>query len=207
MLRHFARAALVAAAAILAAAPAAAQKTKLTVYTALEPDQLAQFKSAAEADVPSIEISWVRDSTGVITARFLAEKDNPRADVVWGLAASSMALFANQGLLVPYTPKDSAALKPVFRSGKNPETWTGMDAFLSVVCFNTVEAAKTKAPAPASWKDLLSSAYKGQIVMPNPASSGTGYLTIAAWLQVFGWDEGWKYMDALHQNIALYTHS
>src|SRR5204863_929000 len=34
-----------------------------------------------------------------------------------------------------------------------------------------------------------------------------GYLTIAAWLQVMGEAEGWKYMDALHQNIAVYTHS
>ena len=49
--------------------------------------------------------------------------------------------------------------------------------------------------------------YKGQLVMPHPASSGTGYLTIAAWLQVMGEAEGWKYMDALHQNIAVYTHS
>ncbi len=43
--------------------------------------------------------------------------------------------------------------------------------------------------------------------MPNPASSGTGYLTIAAWLQIMGEEAGWKYMDALHQNIAQYIHS
>jgi iron(III) transport system substrate-binding protein len=43
--------------------------------------------------------------------------------------------------------------------------------------------------------------------MPNPASSGTGYLTVAAWRQIMGEDAGWKYMDALHQNIAQYIHS
>ena len=43
--------------------------------------------------------------------------------------------------------------------------------------------------------------------MPNPASSGTGYLTIAAWLQAMGEEAGWKFMDALHQNIAQYVHS
>ena len=61
--------------------PAQAQKTKLTIYTALENDQLAPFKAAIEAAVPDVEVVWVRDSTGVITARFLAEKDNPRADM------------------------------------------------------------------------------------------------------------------------------
>ena len=47
--------------------------------------------------------------------------------------------------------------------------------------------------------------------MPNPASSGTGYFDVAAWLQLWGDDGGkgggWKYMDALHENIAQYTHS
>jgi len=39
---------------------------------------------------PTIEIKWVRDSTGVITAKLLAEKANPQADVVmaWLRAAS-----------------------------------------------------------------------------------------------------------------------
>jgi len=60
---------------------------------------------------------------------------------------------------------------------------------------------------PASWADLIKPEYKDSIVMPNPASSGTGYLTIAAWLQIMGEEAGWKYMDALHQNIAQYIHS
>ena len=79
--------------AFATALPAAAQKTNLTIYTALENDQLAPFKAAIEAAVPDVSGTWVRDSTGVITARFLAEKDNPRADMVMGLAASSLLLF------------------------------------------------------------------------------------------------------------------
>ena len=43
--------------------------------------------------------------------------------------------------------------------------------------------------------------------MPNPASSGTGYLMVSAWLQMMGEEKGWAFMDALHQNIAAYTHS
>ena len=43
--------------------------------------------------------------------------------------------------------------------------------------------------------------------MPNPNSSGTGFLDVASWLQLFGEDGGWKFMDGLHKNIAWYTHS
>jgi iron(III) transport system substrate-binding protein len=182
-------------------------RTRITVYTALENEQLAPFKQAIEAAVPGVEVAWVRDSTGVITARFLAERAAPRADMVLGLAASSLAMFAQQNLLEPYAPQGVASLRQNFRSGANPDTWIGMDAYLAAVCFNTAEAGRRSAPRPATWADLTNAAYRDQIVMPNPASSGTGYLTVAAWLTIMGEEAGWRFMDALHQNIAVYTHS
>ena len=182
-------------------------KTRLSVYTALENEQLGPYKQAFEADNPDVEIAWVRDSTGVITARFLAEKDNPRADVIWGLGASSIALFDSMGLLQAYSPKGSAALKPAFRDSKVPAAWTGMDAWLAVICYNTVEGPKKNISKPASWADLVKSEYKDQIVMPNPASSGTGYMMVFTWLQIMGEKAAWEYMDKLHQNIAVYLHS
>ena len=191
----------------LAWAGAAAAQTKLTVYTAIENEQLKPYKDAFEKANPGIEIVWVRDSTGVITARLLAEKDNPRADVIWGLSASSVVLFEQQGMLAGYTPKGAGDLKPQFKDAKNPAMWTGMDAYASVLCFNTKEGEAKKVKAPVTWQDLTKPEYKGMVVMPNPASSGTGFLTVAAWLQVMGEKGGWDFMDKLHQNIAVYTHS
>ncbi|WP_204268110.1 ABC transporter substrate-binding protein, partial [Escherichia coli] len=75
-----------------------------------------------------------------------------------------------------YAPRGVDTLKPVFRDQAAPVTWTGMDAFLGVICFNTVEAGKVNVPVPATWRDLTVPALRGQIVMPHPASSGTGYL-------------------------------
>lgn len=192
---------------VLGLAPAAAQRTKVTIYTSLENDQLGPFKQAIEAAVPEAEVVWVRDSTGVITARFLAEKDNPRADMVLGHAATALLVFEKMGLLETYKPKGVDTLKEVFRDSKDPYTWTGMDAYLGVVCFNTAEASKINVKAPTSWKDMLNPAFKGKLVMPHPASSGTGYLMVGGWLQMMGETEGWKFLDALHENIAVYTHS
>jgi len=196
-----------AAVGLLAAGSAAAQKTELLVYTALETDQLKAYQEAFNKAHPDIAIKWVRDSTGIITAKILAEKANPQADVVMGLAASSLVLFDVEGMLLPYAPKNIGAIKAQYKDPKSPPAWFGMDVWGATVCFNTVEAAKQNLPKPETWKDLTKPVYKGKIVMPNPASSGTGFFDVAAWLQLWGETDGWKYMDALHENIAQYTHS
>ena len=67
-------------------APALAQKTTLLVYTALETDQLKAYQEGFNKQYPDIELKWVRDSTGVITAKLLAEKANPQADAEIGRA-------------------------------------------------------------------------------------------------------------------------
>jgi len=202
---------LAAIALTLAGSAVYAQKSQLLVYTALETDQIKAYQDGFAKVEPNIEIKWVRDSTGVVIAKLLAEKANPQADVIWGVAASGLALFDKLGMLEPYAPLNLDAIMPQYRDKKNPPAWWGMDVYGAVVCFNTVEAAKRHIPKPETWKDLLKPVYKGQIVMPNPASSGTGYFDVVAWLQMWGDDDGkgggWKYMDQLHDNIAQYTHS
>src|SRR3989442_6909070 len=199
---------LVVAVAIgFAATSVRAATSPLTVYAAREADDLKKSAARFNEDHPDIEIKWVRDSSGVITAKFLAEKANPKADVIWGLSATSLMVLKLEGMLMPYAPKGVEKLDAVFRDQENPPTWVGMDAYVAVICFNTVEAQKKTLPRPTSWKDLTKPVYRGTIVMPNPASSGTGFLQVSAWLQGFGDVEGWKYMDALHQNMGVYTHS
>ncbi|HUL94677.1 MAG TPA: putative 2-aminoethylphosphonate ABC transporter substrate-binding protein [Usitatibacter sp.] len=189
------------------AAGAAAQKTELLVYTALETDQLKAYTESFQKTNPNIDLKFVRDSTGVITAKLLAEKANPQADFVLGVSASSLEIFKKEGMFAPYTPAGFDKLNPAFSDASRPPYWVGQDVYAAVVCYNTVEGQKKGIPKPESWHDLTKPVYKGQITMPNPASSGTGFLDVSSWLQLWGEQGGWKYMDALHDNIAQYTHS
>ncbi|BFN14919.1 putative ABC-type Fe3+ transport system, periplasmic component [Marinobacter nauticus ATCC 49840] len=192
--------------ALMAAVNANAQ-TELTVYTAVEAEDLKKYAARFNEDHPDIKINWVRDSTGVITARLLAEKENPQADVVWGLAGTSLLLLKNEGMLTPYAPEGLEKLSPKFRDRDETPSWVGMDAWMAAVCVNTIEAEKNNLPMPTSWQDLTKPVYRGHVVMPNPNSSGTGFLDVSAWLQLMGEDKGWEFMDGLHQNISRYTHS
>jgi iron(III) transport system substrate-binding protein len=186
----------------------ASAKTVLKVYTALEEEQLPVYKEAFEKANPDIEIEWQRDSTGVITARLLAEKGNRQADAIWGLAATSLMLLDKEGMLEAYKPKGFDEIKDQFKDTRaEGPMWVGMDAWASAICFNTAEGAKLGVPAPTSRADLLKPEYKGRIVMPNPGSSGTGFLSVSSWLQSMGEKGGWDYMDKLHENINTYLHS
>jgi iron(III) transport system substrate-binding protein len=191
----------------LATASPALAKGTVVIYTAIENEQIADYKKAYDKALPNVEVKMLRLSTGDVSARFMAEKDNMQADLIWGVAATNMLVFKNAGLLEPYAPKGLERVQPLFRDKTNPPSWVGIDIYMSAFCFNTEVAKKHNLPMPAGWADLTNPVYKGQVVMPNPASSGTGYLSVASVLQRLGEQKGWEYLDALHKNIAEYTKS
>ena len=190
----------------LAAQPVRAEST-LTVYTTTASEDLKLYRERFNKVHPDIEIRWVRDSTGIITSRLLSEKDNPQADVVHILASTSMMIMAKEGMFHPYQPAGYDAIDAKFKDRDDPPNWVGNFAYIGTVCFNEIEAEKKSLPKPASWKDLLDPVYKGQVVMSNPNSSGTGYLNISAWIQTMGEEAAWSFLDGLHENIAVYLHS
>jgi len=156
---------------------------------------------------PGVSINWVRHSTAVIIAKLLDEKDNPRADVVLGTAATPLLRRTSEGLQEPFAPVGVAVPDARFVDQDEPPCWVGTNARAAALCVTTIKIYKAGVAIPASWADLAKPEYKGMIVMPNPASSGTGFLDVSSWLQIMGEEKGWEFMDALHQNIAGYTHS
>lgn len=180
---------------------------ELTIYAGAEADNIKYFSEVFAKAHPNIKLNWIRDSTGIIAARVLAEKDNPKADVLFAMAVTSMTGFAKMGMFEPYSPKGIEKLNPLFLDGKTPAEWVGHYGWASAMCFNTIEAGKGKMPRPASWADLTNPVYRGKITMPNPASSGTGYLMVAAWIQMLGEAKAWEFMDKLHENVGVYSHS
>ena len=191
--------------------PAAfAQKTQLLVYTALETDQIKAYQEGFNKAYPDIEIKWVRDSTGVITAKLLAEKANPQADVVMGVAASSLALLDKQGMLQPYAPLGldaiidaSTATRRIRRPGW---AWT---CGAPPICFNTVEAQKQQHPQARELEGPDQARLQGPDRDAEPGLQRHRLLRRDGLAPVRrrGKGGGWKYMDGLHENIAQYTHS
>src|SRR3546814_13925746 len=49
-------------------------------------------------------------------------------------------------------------------------------------------------PVPKCWADLTDPAYKGEVQIANPNSSGTSYTTLATIVQLFGEDKAFDWL-------------
>jgi len=163
-------------------------------------------------EVP-INILLVRESTQDLIRRLLAEKENPRADVIWMVAATGMIRLRAEGLLEPlaglYKPQGLEKIKDGWRDPALPPHWLGLTAWRAAFCVNRNRLQARGLEPPESWEDLTEPQYHGLIAMPNPYSSGTGYMVVAGLMQKdpFGEPMGWATMDRLHENVAWYTAS
>jgi iron(III) transport system substrate-binding protein len=204
VMSQFAKWSLLAGAA-LALITGVAQAGTVTVYTALEEDEIADYVKAAKADLPDVDVKVLRLSTGDLGARILAEAGNPQHDVIWGWAVTNMLDPRITALLEPYAVKGADTL-PASAKGADG-LWFAATGYVTAFCVNTELLKAKNLPMPTSWQDLTNPVYKGEIVLPNPVSSGTGYMQLAGILQSKGEDDGWKLLKALDGNVAQYIKS
>lgn len=179
----------------------------LLIYTAVEPEWLPKYKKAFEKINPDISIHWLREGTGTLTARLLAEKKSPKADAIFGLPSSSLLVIKSEGMLEPYTPKNFDDIAPEMRDSQENPCWVGIDAWASAICANVPELKNHGLAIPSNWEDLLRPEYRGLIVMPDPAASGTGYMNLVAWISLWGEEKAWAYADALNAQLKMLSPS
>jgi len=100
----------------------------LVLYTAsneqLEKIVIDAFREAH----PDIKVESVNMSTGPITQRLIAEKENPKADVVWMINDIALKKLKDEGVLEPYEPKGLAidsrfVIRTVSIWGMMPPLW------------------------------------------------------------------------------------
>jgi len=190
---------------ILLAGSAVAIAGEITVYTALDTDDVKVYVDAFQKEVPDVKVNIYRVSAGKLGAKIRAEAQNPHHDIIWGWTISEMERPDIVPMIEAYQPKGIEKISPKFRDPSG--NWFPTTGYFAALCINTDLIKAASLPMPASWQDLTDPVYKGHVVMPNPLDSGTGYLQVAAFVQTMGEDKAWTYLKALDQNIAQYTSS
>jgi len=197
---------ILSAAALVAALPAAGQ---LNLYCSSPNTAWCQGMANGFEKATGIKAAVVQKATGEMLAQIKAERANPKGDIWWAGPGDAYLQAAEDGLLETYlSPNvkdlhDWAQRITVVSQGRVSGVYGGI---LSLG-YNTELQAKKKLPIPKCWKDLLEPAYKNEVMLGNPNSSGTAYLMLASLVQVFGEDEAFKYMKALNANVSSYARS
>lgn len=178
---------------------------EITIYTPMSADRTTPYLRVFKAKYPDIQVNLVTLSTGDVLSRLLAEREDPQADVVWGMSATILALSQWEGVLIPYAPEGLERVYAQFRDTDTPPYWVGFAGWMSAFCVNTGRLEELGLPKPESWNNLIDPIYAGEIALPSPVTSDTGYLIVDAALERYGEVKGWEYLDALHENVKLYT--
>lgn len=176
----------------------------ITVYTALEDQEVTSYIKGFEQTHPDIHVNALRLSTGNLSARIIAEEKHPRADVIWGQAVTDLMDPKIYDQLEPYHEKGLDKIPAKFKDPAG--RWVAATGYVAAFCVNTKLLKEKHLPMPTSWKDLTNPVYKGQVVMPSPASSGTGYLQVEPFVQSWGMDKGFAFVKKLNANVAQYTN-
>ncbi|MGH6815233.1 MAG: extracellular solute-binding protein, partial [Hyphomicrobiaceae bacterium] len=197
-------AALVGLAAGWPLPPAAAQT--LNAYSIWPENWARPVLQEFEAQT-GIKVNFLRFSSGEALARLIAEKNNPRVDVLFGGPVETFAAGIKEGVFEAYRPPASAALSARFKNAEG--YWTAIADDPLVFMTNKKFLAENKLSPPASWDDLLHPAYKGMLQMADARTSGTAVTRIFSILEVHKRDEdkAFAFMKKLRASIQLYTKS
>lgn len=147
--------------------------------------------------------------SGEALAQLIAEKDNPKTDIWFGGTGDPHLQAAEQGLSLEYKSPALSQLHGWAQQQAQQSAYKTVGIYSGPLGFgyNSELLAKKKLPIPKTWNDLLNPAFKGEIQVANPASSGTAYTMVATLVQLMGEDKAFEYMKKLHTNISQYTRS
>jgi iron(III) transport system substrate-binding protein len=189
----------------LAAQPSLAADT-VNVYS-IWPENWARPMFQEFEKATGIKVNFVRFSSGEALARVIAEKNNPRVDVLFGGPVETHAAGIKEGIFESYKPPSFAKLPARF---KHPDgKWVAIADDPLVFMTNAKFLKENNLKAPTSWNDLLHPAYRNMLQMADARTSGTAVTRIFSVLEVNGRDENkaFDYMKKLRPNVQLYTKS
>jgi iron(III) transport system substrate-binding protein len=195
---------IIAIAAIFFSSGPALCKGALKVYTNAATDEFTEWVVEAEKAI-GIKIDFVKLQSMELWSRVQAEEPNFLADMLWGFLNGHALLGTKKGYFIPYKSPAWADIPAKF---KDPNGyWHGYNYWFALIAINKELMKKKNLAKPKLWKDLVDPAYKGEIVTPNPGTSGTAFLFVSAVMQIYGEEQGWKLLEKLNKNVAQYTKS
>ena len=181
------------------------KKKTIVIYSSAESFRIDYMNKRMKEQFPDYDVRIDYKSSGDQANLLRAAGKNAECqishDIEYGNAAElvSLGVFADLGDLVDFSvfAEDTVAgnyYAPVYRNG-------------GAIILNMDVINEKGLDVPTSYRDLLDPQYKGLISMPNPKTSGTGYMFLLSLANAWGEDKAIEYFNGLSKNILAFESS
>lgn len=180
-------------------------KEKVLIYTSIEDYVLEDLQQCLNEKFPDYNIVIEYMSTGDHAAKLMTEGKNTECDITYDLEYPYLSKLDSKNLLANL--KDITDISVFTDDASLSECYIPHCRNGGAIILNTELLKEKNLPEPTSYADLLDSKYKGLISMPNPKSSGTGYMFLLSLVNSMGEDKAFEYFDKLSENVFQFTSS
>ncbi|MCR9196540.1 MAG: extracellular solute-binding protein [Hyphomonas sp.] len=182
----------------------AAQAESLIVYTPQSPDRLEVIEQLAEEKL-GFDIEFVNMGGGAVYDRILAERNNPQADVIFGLIDFLTAGLKREGLLEQHTLEALEGLPDIY---KDPDGYFyGYRQTPITLSFNADVLSEEEAPT--SWEELSDPKWEGKFMIGAMTWQTTRAILSGLFTRQLGddgevTDAGWEWFEAFYNNAIVF---
>lgn len=148
------------------------------------------------------KVDFLSMSSGEVISRIEAEGGKPMADLWFGGGIDAFMAAKEKGLLESYIPTEADKVGAEFRDEEG--FWIAKGLTVVGFLINDELLNEKKLEIPKTWEELIDPKYKDEIIMADPAISGTNYGAVKGILDMYGEEEGWAYWEKLNDNIPFY---
>ena len=152
-----------------------------------------------------IKVEFLSMSTGKALAKLQAEDGKTEADIWFGGGVDSYLNARDLGYLEPYKSPEVSAINPQYCDKDG--YFSGLALVPAGWIVNDDILKEKGLEAPKTWEDLADPKYKGEVIMSDPAISGTNYAIVSGLIQALGEEKAWDYFEGLNENIDFFAQS
>lgn len=183
----------------------------IIIYTSTEDYTMEYLQECLDKEFPQYKVKVEYMSTSNIAAKIIAEGEISDCDIVFAEEYGYMEQMAEKGVLTnlttlfdeqDYSVYTDEALNTQARDYLLPSYKMG-----GGIVLNTKRLKEEGIPEPTSYQDLLGAKFKGEVSMPSPKSSATGYMFYLSLINEWGEDTAVEYFDHLAKNVNAFTTS
>lgn len=176
---------------------------QVVIYSSDEDYINEYFMTRLREKFPQYDIVIEYLSTGENAAKLKAEGLETPCDIVWGLEVGYLDGLTD--LLADVSSYDTTKYVEDMQLGNGK--YLVAHRYSGCIVMNTELLAQKGLSAPKSYEDLLMPEYQSLIAMPNPKSSGTGYIYLKSLVNAWGEDDAFAYFDKLANQVLQFTSS